>query len=120
MTFLAKFENKLVHFVPQYLNCNSWTKDFDSFRCLLNSLNDSSFCIVGDLNARIGNCQNIDEHLIFNCPLISSSRKSKDPVLDSKGRKLLQVFDDIGGIVVNGRIVSNADGENTFCGVMGS
>ena len=56
----------------------------------------------------------------MNCPLLAPDRKSRDEVINGKGRKLLKLFDDIGGVIVNGRIVSDSEGENTFCGVMGS
>ena len=119
VTLFGKFGDKSFHFIPQYLNCNTWMNDFDRFKNLLNDIKDSSFCVIGDLNARVGDSQIVDKHLILNCPLISSSRKSKDLILDTKGRKILQLFEDIGGIIVNGRICSDVDGDNTFCGVMG-
>ena len=62
----------------------------------------------------------MNEDLLINCPLLVPNRKSRDEVIDSKGRKLLKLFDDIGGVIVNGRIMSDSEGENTFCGVMGS
>ena len=48
--------------------------------------------------------------------LLVPDRKSRDEVIDSKGRKLLKLFDDVGGVIVKSRKVSDSEGENTFCG----
>lgn len=119
VTLAAKFGLLSFHFVPRYLNCTSWMSDFEDFEHLLYGMKDASFCIVGDLNARVGTAQVIDDNLLINCPLINTNRKSKDVVLDTKGRKLLSVFENIGGVIVNGRVANDSEGENTFCGVMG-
>lgn len=47
-------------------------------------------------------------------------RESKDPVIDSKGRKLLSLMDEVGGNILNGRMPDDKHGEMTFCGAAGS
>ena len=83
-------------------------------------MESSSFCVLGDLNARIADSQIIDEHLLVDLPLVSAFRNSKDKTIDAKGRKLLELIDNCGGVVVNGRLADDIDGEYSFCGVMGS
>lgn len=41
-------------------------------------------------------------------------------ILDSKGKKLITLLENMGGIIVNGRMAGDVRGEFTFCGVMGS
>lgn len=75
--------------------------------------------MLGDLNARIAREQMIDKRMLATCPNISAKRQSKDGKLDANGRKVLELFDDIGGIIVNGRTNEDKDGNFTFVGAMG-
>ena len=79
--------NLFFYFVPRYISCTNWKYDFDKFEKLLCGLNDAQFWIVGDLNARVGNEQVVNENLLMNCPLLVPDRKSRDGVIDNKGRK---------------------------------
>lgn len=120
VTLYAKFNDIRFHFIPSYLNCTNWSHDFEKLESLIRSLNDSPFCIIGDLNARVSDSQILDENLLIDTPLISQNRFAKDRTVDSKGKKLLALLENIGGIIVNGRMAGDSGGENTFCGVMGS
>lgn len=120
VTLSAKFNDVCFHFIPRYINCTSWSSDFDKFEDFIYSFNGSSFCIIGDLNARVSDAQILDETMLFDTPLISQCRISKDKILDSKGKKLLTLVENVGGIIVNGRMAGDVKGEYTFCGVMGS
>jgi hypothetical protein len=79
----------------------------------------TSYCIIGDLNARIGEGQVVDENLLLCAPTVSQSRNSKDKTIDAKGKKLIDLVENLGGIFVNGRVPGDGDGDYTFCGVMG-
>lgn len=120
VTLSAVFNDVCFHFVPIYLNSSNWSNDFNKFENLMYSLKGAQFCIVGDLNARVSNAQVLDKNMLIDSPLISHSRRSKDQVLDTKGKKLMALLENIGGIIINGRMASDIDGEYTFCGVMGS
>ena len=117
---MAKFGECYVHIIPRYLNCTDWARDFDKLQSCLLNLESSSFCVLGDLNARMANCQVIDENLLTDLPLVSTHRNSKDKIIDAKGKKLLDLMENCGGVLVNGRMNDDVDGEFTFCGVMGS
>lgn len=77
----ATFGDKNIKIIPRYINCNKWKTEFDNFENFLNDLRLSSFCIIGDLNARIGESQVIDEGIVSCYPSINASRFSKDKKL---------------------------------------
>lgn len=98
----AKIGDCPILFVPKYLNCNDWNNDFDKLKNCMADV-DINFCIVGDLNARTGCMQTIDNNLLLDCPIISPTRISCDKTIDRRGRKLLELLEDIGGVILNGR-----------------
>lgn len=112
--------NDLCFLIPCYLNCTNWLNDFDKLQSVLPGLREHSYCILGDLNARLSDMQTIDNNLLINFPLISTNRKSKDKTIDSRGRKLLEMVENYGGIILNGRLQSDEEGEFTYCGGKGS
>lgn len=116
----ATFNNTVFHLIPKYLNCTKWNSDFETFEAFLSDLNSSNFCIMGDLNARIGEEQILDKNQFQNACNINCSRNSKDQTINGQGKKLLEVFDNIGGVVLNGRTMGDPSGDYTFCGVMGN
>lgn len=120
VTLSAKFGDKSLHFIPRYLNCTRWVGDFEKFEQFLYGMKFESFCIVGDLNARTGAGQLIDGHLLQGLPYISQERNSKDRITDAKGKKCLELFENVGGVILNGRMLGDECGELTFCGAMGS
>lgn len=111
--------NKLI-FLPTYLNCNSWHMDFLTLSSALQNSSERSLVIVGDLNARVGSCQTVDEHIPLGNLNLEHNRQSKDPVLNPNGKRILELFDDVGIIILNGRSRSDRCGELTFLGSMGS
>ena len=115
----SKFGSKTVTLIPRYINCTNWIKDFSDFESFLYNNNISTFCIIGDLNARVGESQCIDEELLINTQF-TSTRLSKDKTIDSKGKKLLELCENIGGIILNGSSNDDKMGNYTFCGVMGN
>lgn len=106
--------------VPVYLNCNSWNRDFLQLSNVIDSNPGKSFIIIGDINARIANKQEVDGNLIDDCNRISRVRNSKDTILNSNGKKYLEFCDNNGQIVLNGRSVSDKDGEYSFISSVGS
>ena len=116
----ATFEKTLFHFIPKYLNCTKWKTDFDEFATFLNEMNNCNFCIMGDLNARTGIDQTIDMNQLEHIFNINSMRNSKDKTINANGKRLLEVLENIGGVILNGRTVCDTVGDYTFCGVMGN
>ena len=77
-------------------------------------LRTSSFLLIGDVNARISNAQTLDKHVVAGSAFISRTRSSKDSVFNSEGKKLVELLENIGEIVVNGRINSDITSNFTF------
>ena len=80
---------------------------------MLNELNPSNFCILGDLNACIGEAQILHKNEY-------NTRCSKDKTINWQGKCLLEAMENIGGIVLNGISVGDVQGNYSFCGVMGN
>lgn len=116
----AKLDGIVFYFIPQYLNCTNWNADFSAFEHFLTQLSPTNYCIVGDLNARIGVEQVLDRNLLHGLPHINEIRCSKDDVINSKGKRLMETLEGLGGIVLNGRTIGDANGEFSFCGGVGS
>jgi len=70
--------------------------------------------LFGDFNARIGNAQFLDSHLFEGCGYVDNKRNSRDLIIDGKGRKILDLFENIGAVVLNGRHIGDKEGEFTF------
>ena len=102
------------------MNCTSWRADFENFENMLDNLNPSNFCIIGDLNCRIGVEQVLDINEVVNLKNIYHHRNSKDKVVNWQGKRLLEAVENIGGIVLNGRCSDDVEGNFSFCGVMGN
>lgn len=116
----AQFNGEKIYFIPRYLNCTNWKKDFEEFSNFLTDFKPNNFCIVGDLNARIGDQQVLDENLITDLPQIKKVRCSKDLKINTEGKKLFDLVEDIGGIILNGRTSSDKNGDFTFIGGRGN
>ena len=119
-TVIALSVNGLVFYIiPCYINCTKWSADFSVLESLMGSMT-APFVLVGDLNARVGRQQSLDVNLLHGLSNIAADRASKDSVIDEKGRKLIKVCEDSGGVILNGRTTGDVNGELTFCGAQGS
>lgn len=117
----AKLNGKQINFIPAYLNNNQdWEGDFKRLEKVIQQCDSENLCIIGDLNARIGDKQELDYRLLIKYPQIAAQRKSKDLVINNNGKKILELMDNIGGIILNGRTTSDIEGEKTFIGSMGT
>ena len=83
----------------RYINCTSWNADFCRFDKFLHELNADNYCILGDLNARVANKQVLDTNSIQSHPFINGIRVSKDQLVNAHGNKLLELCENIGGII---------------------
>lgn len=82
---LESNRNSYMYILPIYLNFNIWENDFESLNKIICSKADNNMIIIGDLNGRISDEQNIPELNEFcSCPEINSCRKSKDNVLNAR------------------------------------
>lgn len=116
----TNLNGSVFYLIPSYLNCTKWKTEAESFETFLKEINPENFCILGDLNARIGEEQLMENRFFEDFAYISGRRRSKDNTINTNGRKLLQIIEDIGGIVLNGRTTGDTEGNFSFCGIMGS
>ena len=81
--------------------------------------------IIGDLNARIGQNQDFISHDSVKCipqmnwyeeieNVFSIERKSKDIVVNNFGKHLLESCKEMGLFVLNGRCLTDSEGEYTY------
>jgi len=87
--------------------------------------NNDLTCLIGDLNARVASFNNITLPLIHDRDIdnffnLSTKRKSKDKLINSRGRKLLEILENNSMYIVNGRSHSDKAGELTFLSPTGS
>ncbi|XP_039298009.1 uncharacterized protein LOC120354675 [Nilaparvata lugens] len=73
--------------------------------------------LIGDVNGRVGDEQIIEEELITGIHYLQSlHRRSKDEVLNKNGKSLLELFEEYGMVILNGRMAGDRNGEFTFVG----
>lgn len=61
-----------------------------------------------------------DFNIVGDFSHIKYDRCSKDKTINSQGKTLLKIVENLGGIFLNGRILGDLEGEYSFCGGMGS
>lgn len=99
---------KSYHIIPVYLNYNNWKRDLEKLESQIQIINAEDLIIIGDMNGRIGDRQNveIDESVRI--------RKSKDIVINSNGKALLNLCEVYNLDVIKGTTPSDSAGEYTF------
>jgi exonuclease III len=116
----VKVENIKLVIVPVYLNYNLWNEDFEKLKELLENKNIDKVIIIGDLNARIARLQTLSMEDIYNSNLIDNLRQSKDKILNTRGKNLLELCDNINLVILNGRTKSDTSGNFTCIKQLGS
>jgi len=109
-----RYEREMLYIVPAYLNCNKWTADFEQLYNFCIQFGSDNVLVVGDLNARIGALQATTQSADTSCDFSRVIRKAKDTVLDDKGIKLVEMCETLNLLILNGRTMSDAEGEFTF------
>uniref|UniRef100_A0A146M389 Retrovirus-related Pol polyprotein LINE-1 n=3 Tax=Lygus hesperus TaxID=30085 RepID=A0A146M389_LYGHE len=116
---LSSFGDK-IKVIPVYLSGGSsedWERDFLVLKHYVANLNSDRLVIVGDCNARVGTEQVLASDAEFDLGECELLRNSRDSLLNSKGRRLLEFFDNNGLVIVNGRVPGDTEGHLTFmCG----
>ena len=115
-------EGKNWFIVPVYINRNAWQKEFDKILELTESNTGNEYLIVGDINVRIGEEQELAEEANYctqNAKL-RKTRKSKDKSVNFKGKLILELCESQNLIILNGKTQGDYDGEMTFLGATGS
>jgi hypothetical protein len=114
-------DDKRLVLAPAYINCNFWESDFELFSNFLTDLGHDNLIMIGDLNGRVGGEQSVTEFSLSEInPMINDLRNSKDNTVNNRGRKILNLCENLGLIILNGRSAEDILGEYTFIGAMGS
>ncbi|XP_023244321.1 uncharacterized protein LOC111642244 [Centruroides sculpturatus] len=100
---------------------HSWQEIFET----LNNFDfneDLNLIILGDFNARMGEGNVIPDYIgnVYDIDLVKRKRKSKDVIVNSRGRKMLQFCADKNLLILNGRTSGDEAGEYTFVSSLGS
>lgn len=118
--FSFEVNSKEIYLMPLYLNVNKWESDYECL-CDFFDINKNFNCIIiGDLNVRVGDAQTVPKDLLIGSNLINHKRNSKDQFIDSKGKRLLSLCEEMSLIVLNGRVGEDEEGEFTFISSRGS
>lgn len=105
---------------PLYLRSANWEEDFGLVESFFNENGAENGLVVGDLNVRIGEMQQmVEEEIQSWCPAFLGRRKSKDAIINGKGKKFMELCEDYGLVVLNGAIKGDEDGNFTFMSRVG-
>uniref|UniRef100_A0A0A9WUC2 Putative RNA-directed DNA polymerase from transposon BS n=1 Tax=Lygus hesperus TaxID=30085 RepID=A0A0A9WUC2_LYGHE len=115
-----KIQVEPFYLFPMYLNCNHWEEDFEVLKGVLESNLDRLYICIGDSNSRVGTMQILPDRVFDDLGEVSLIRASKDNVVDSRGRKMIKMFEDLGMVVLNGRVRGDKEGNWTFMSTRGA
>jgi hypothetical protein len=79
---------------------------------------DTPVIIGGDFNSRVGCLGELNKHLFENSLLIGT-RRSSDSIIDSHGKKLIEIMDEANYVLLNGRSNGDYPGKHTFANANG-
>lgn len=106
--------------LPLYIRGDNWDREFNVIKEFVNITSLDNLIVVGDVNIRIGEHQ---QHLVqFFRELFTAGqdlRKSKDKVINKKGKDFMDFCDDYGLYVLNGTTKGDENGEFTFINSIG-
>ena len=125
-------------YIPHENNVYYNVYDTDIFECISNDISyfseKGTVIIAGDLNSRVGNLLDYIEHdsiaeplldvlshvLTYDGDVIFPKRVTEDTIVNSFGRKLINLCKNTGMRICNGRVEGNESGCLTFYNHLGS
>lgn len=117
--FKLTFDNmseSYLNIIPVYLTPSNWANECNELNNFLESLDLNRVVLVGDLNARTGCLQTIDDCVFSSAANVFEERNSEDPLVNTQGRKILSVFEDYNLVILNGRTTGDTFGRATYRG----
>lgn len=111
--------NGKINIIPVYINYNHWEVEYQKIKEMVEENNMDKCILLGDCNIRMGRLQSFDNEIEFNNVNIRQIRNSKDSVVNSRGKKLVDWFDNRGMLILNGRTLGDEEGEMTFVSKQG-
>lgn len=119
---LIKINTKNTTFtiIPRYLRPATWQNEFNKLKQSFDEINYINPIVIGDFNVRIGELnQEIVE--VYN-ELFEAGfeiRRSRDKVVNAKGRQFLEFCNDNNLLILNGRTHGDEDGKLTYASTVG-
>ena len=94
---IIKTSMKTINIMPLYLRAATWYDSFELVKHFLTNEDVENLVLIGDLNIRIGNEQQyLDEFIKSTFKAGFEIRKSKDPIVEAKGKAFLELCQDFG------------------------
>lgn len=113
-------ENESITIIPLYIRSEEWVSTLHRLEKLMSENILGNVILIGDLNIRIGNSQQVvDRELLPNFNFWTSIRKSKDLIVNSKGSEFLNFCSDYGLFILNGCSKGDEEGNFTFISGVG-
>lgn len=117
----VKINSLCFNIIPLYMRSAKWDEDFARINTLFNENDLKNPIVIGDLNVRIGSLQNnVNDIFNTNANIVNEERRSKDKVVNARGRNFINFCCENGMVVTNGMMNGDADGEFTFISGVGS
>ena len=92
-----KINNQRLTIIPLYIRANDWVNTLTNLEKLLTEKDIQNPVIIGDMNVRIGNIEQVlDEHTAIYFKSGTASRKSRDLIINTKGRDFVKLCNDFG------------------------
>lgn len=95
-------------------NSGEWGSMEKSIRAIMEEERENYIIIGGDFNIRIGTEGGCEEEEG------GEGRKSKDKTISNRGKKFIELIEEVGGFFLNGTICDDKEGEFTYVSNKGS
>jgi hypothetical protein len=117
MVVLEK-QNFLLNILPMYIRSEGWENSFIQLKSFINNGN-KDFLLLGDFNARIGELQQTYVTEIHCHPNLLYPRKSKDKIINRRGRLFMELCLDQNLWLLNGACYGDEEGSITYSSTLG-
>ncbi|XP_059226649.1 uncharacterized protein LOC131998381, partial [Stomoxys calcitrans] len=115
-----KTQNTAFTIIPIYMRSAMWEETYEIVKNVTRHSEVVNPIVIGDLNVRIGNMQILlDEVYKEEFSAGFEKRKSKDIIINNRGRQFLDLCYDSGLFVINGMTAGDENGEFTFVSGVG-
>lgn len=106
--------------IPTYIRPDSWSEEFNSLKDVYNNLEITNGIIMGDLNVRIGELKQYLNEIGTEMFVAGYDvRKSKDKVINKKGKQFVEFCNDSNLFILNGITLGDGEGNVTYANTLG-
>lgn len=122
ITIKFKINNQEFYVLNIYMRAENYLDELTRLSNAIQRIQDVQDCgilLIGDMNARIGVKNQLDEEVLSH-PSLSAHRESVDKCCNKNGSALLDALEPLGFFALNGRAPSDSKGEFTFVAAPGA